>query len=203
MTVNSVEGQGINAPVVTWTTTFTLSLNPGTGPLNGTLIGTILAGTSSITVSGLSLDTAQTGVMLKATVTAGDTLAPGNSAAFSVIAGTATHLVITGSAMQTAGTTQNLTITAYDGFGNIDQSYTGGKSLTFSGANPSTSPVIPPTVTNSGGVATNFGTATSITFASGVAHVSSGSNGVMALYKVETPTIAATDGSIALQGPTA
>lgn len=52
-----------------------------------------------------------------------------------------------------------------------------------------------PTVTNSGGTAANFGAATAITFANGVATVSGSNNGVMRLYKVETANIIVSDGS--------
>ncbi|MDB5230349.1 MAG: Mucin-22, partial [Chitinophagaceae bacterium] len=76
----------------------------------------------------------------------------------------ATKLVVTGSASQTAGTTQNLTITAQDANGNTITSYTGDKSLTFSGANSSSSPVTTPKVTDKTGSAIAFGTATTITF---------------------------------------
>src|SRR5439155_84682 len=85
-----------------------------------------------------------------------------------------------------------LTITAQDAYGNTDTSYTGDHSLTFSGANASTSPVTQPTVTNKTPSAVNFGTATTITFASGV----NSAGGTMKLYKVETAAIAVTDGTI-------
>ncbi|MGC9974332.1 MAG: fibronectin type III domain-containing protein, partial [Gaiellaceae bacterium] len=93
----------------------------------------------------------------------------------------------------TAGQADNLTITAKDAAGNTVTSYTGSYNLTFSGAGTTGS--FTPTVTNSSGVATNFGSATAITFTNGVATVSSGSNGVMTLYKVESANITVTDGS--------
>jgi len=77
----------------------------------------------------------------------------------------ATRLVITGSTTQTAGTENNLTITAKTASGNTATSYTGDKSLTFSGANAAPNGA-QPTVTNKDGSATNFGTATTITFVS-------------------------------------
>jgi hypothetical protein len=112
----------------------------------------------------------------------------------------ATHLVITGSASQTAGTTQNLTITAKDGGGVTDTGYIGDKSLTFSGASIALDGTTHPTVKDKTGAATNFGTATTITFTLGVATVSAGSNGVMALYKAESAVIACTDGTISAAG---
>jgi Domain of unknown function DUF11 len=114
--------------------------------------------------------------------------------------GSATKLVITGSTTQTAGVSQNLTLTAEDASGNTATGYTGSKNLTFSGANSSTNPVTAPTVTNSSGTAIAFGTATAITFTSGAAIVSGSNNGVMVLYKAESATISATDGSISSSG---
>src|SRR5207253_7711426 len=107
---------------------------------------------------------------------------------------------ITGSGTQTAGTTQNLTITAKDAAGNVATSYTGDKTLTFSGAGASSNPVTNPTVTSKTGTAANFGSPETITFSNSVATVSGSSNGVMTLFKVETATIAVTDGAISAGG---
>lgn len=46
----------------------------------------------------------------------------------------ATRLKITGDAHQIAGTSQDITITALDDNGNVDESYSGSKIITFSGA---------------------------------------------------------------------
>ncbi|MGA3058495.1 MAG: hypothetical protein ABSE70_10755 [Candidatus Limnocylindrales bacterium] len=86
-----------------------------------------------------------------------------------------------------AGATDNLTIIMGDPYGNPVTTYTGSHNLTFAGA--STIGTYVPTVTNSGGTATNFGTATAITFTAGVATVSGSSNGVMRLYKVEAAPV--------------
>ncbi|MHA8100181.1 hypothetical protein VR479_12890, partial [Aquirufa aurantiipilula] len=67
--------------------------------------------------------------------------------------------------------------------------YTGAKSLTFSGANSSSSPATAPKVGS-----TDFGTATSVTFSDGVATAS------MSLYKVESASISVTDGSLTANG---
>jgi hypothetical protein len=106
----------------------------------------------------------------------------------------ATRLVLTGSGTQTAGDSQELTITAKDASGNTDTTYTGSKSLVFSGAGSSANPVTVPTVTDSSGTAIRFGSATAINFNNGVATVSGGANGAMTLYKAETATISVTDG---------
>ena len=173
----------------------TFAKTAGTGTVAGLGSVNAVAGVATLTVTGNAVG--------PVTITASATgLAPGtgNPISFNVVAAAATRLVITGSSTQTAGTTQNLTITAKDGSGNIDTNYTGDKALTFSGANASTSPVTSPTVTSKTGTTVNFGTATTITFSNGVATVSGSSNGVMTLFKVETATIAVTDGSISAGG---
>ncbi|MCX6235923.1 MAG: HYR domain-containing protein [Bacteroidetes bacterium] len=115
-------------------------------------------------------------------------------------AGIAMKFIITGTGAQTAGTPDNLTIFASDTFGNTDMTYTGDKSLIFSGASSSTNPVTQPTVKDKDGNQVNFGTPTTITFINGVATVSEGNNGVMTLYKAEMANIVATEGSITTTG---
>jgi hypothetical protein len=120
-----------------------------------------------------------------------------NGSGLSVIvsAGTAASISLAAATTTpTAGTSDNLTITALDTYGNTASGYTGAHNLTFAGA--STIGTFTPTVTNSSGVATNFGTTTAITFTNGVGSVSGSSNGVMTLYKAETALITVTDGSI-------
>ena len=107
------------------------------------------------------------------------------------------YMAITGTGTETAGVSQNITVTAYDAFNNIATRFTGAKSLTFSGAavaeayspTPATSPRV-----NSVG----FGAPTSLTFASGVVTTA------MNLYKVETASVAATntDNSITITADT-
>jgi hypothetical protein len=93
----------------------------------------------------------------------------------------------------TAGAGDNLTITAKDSAGNTVTAYSGDHTLTFSGA--STIGANNPTVTSKTGTAVSFGTAETITFASGVATVSGSNNGVMTLYKAETATVTVSDGT--------
>ncbi|MFA5356910.1 MAG: FG-GAP-like repeat-containing protein, partial [Candidatus Omnitrophota bacterium] len=100
--------------------------------------------------------------------------------------GTATQFTISGGATQTAGAANALTITAKDTYGNTATSYTGNKSLTFSGA--TSIGVYTPTVTDKDGSAVGFGTAAIITFASGI----STAGGSMVLYKAEDASITAT-----------
>jgi hypothetical protein len=60
-------------------------LNTGTGVLGGTLTTTILAGTNSGTISGVTYDVSESGVIVTASRTSGDVLQSGNSAAFNVL----------------------------------------------------------------------------------------------------------------------
>jgi hypothetical protein len=105
------------------------------------------------------------------------------------------------SATPTAGEANNLTITAFDAYGNLATTYAGSKNLTFSGA--TAIGTFKPTITNSSGTATAFGTATAITFSAGVATVSTGKNGAMTLYKAESPSISVTDGTVTTATPLA
>jgi hypothetical protein len=113
-----------------------------------------------------------------------------------VAAGTATKLVLTSStATPVAATGFNLTTTAQDAYGNTATGYTGAKNITFAGATASPSGALP-TVVNSAGTAVNFGTATALSFTSGVATPASSKNGFTKLNKVETASISASDGTI-------
>ncbi len=147
----------------------------------------------SAVFTGNAIGTAET----KATA---GTLAATNSGTITVMLGAAAKFIITGISAQVSGTTQDLTITAKDNGGNTDTSYTGDKSLIFSGANPSADPVKNPTVTDKAGVPVEFGSATTITFVNGIATVSTGKNGMMTVYKEETANIVATQGTITATG---
>ena len=154
--------------------------------------GDFVTGVANVTGKMKYTGTAATGTFTAATATTGRI---GMSNSVTVSAGGATHFVIAGSSSQTAGTPQNLTITAKDAAENTDLGYTGDKSLTFSGANSSTDPVITPKIVDRNGSDVSFGTPTTITFASGVATVAAGKNGAMKLYKAETAPIVATEGT--------
>ena len=118
------------------------------------------------------------------------------STSFDIVAGAATQFAVAGSATQTAGTASVLTLTALDAQGNIAASYTGSKSVTFSGASSSLNPVTVPTVTDASGTPRAFGTPTTIAFTNGVATAVDGKNGLLTLYRAEAATIDATDGTI-------
>jgi hypothetical protein len=113
-----------------------------------------------------------------------------------VTVGPADHFTLTvASTTPGAGVADNLTITAKDAAGSTVTTYTGSHSLIFSGA--SAGPIgTAPTVVNSAGTATAFGTATALTFTAGVAAVASSKNGVMKLYKAGAAAISVTDGAI-------
>lgn len=117
--------------------------------------------------------------------------------------GAATKLVLTSStATPVAAAGFNLTTTAQDVYGNADTTYAGSKSITFSGASASPSGT-QPTVVNSGGTAVNFGSPTALTFASGVAAVTSQKNGYAKLNKAGATSISATDGTLTTPTPLA
>ncbi|MDD4938793.1 MAG: filamentous hemagglutinin N-terminal domain-containing protein [Candidatus Omnitrophica bacterium] len=99
------------------------------------------------------------------------------------------HFTITGTSGQTAGTSNQLTITAIDGAGGISVSFTGDKALIFSGGNSIGS--FTPTATDKNGAAIDFGTATTVTFTNGVATA----GGSMVLYKAETAAITVSYGA--------
>ena len=81
--VQSQDVDGIPSPVVA-DTSVVLSLTTGTGTLGGTLTSTITAGTNSVTISGVTYSKIESGVVITATRTSGDSLAAGNSAPFNV-----------------------------------------------------------------------------------------------------------------------
>ena len=84
ITVKSQDNSS-NPQNVTSATSFSISLNTGTGVLGGTLSGTIPAGANSVTISGLTYNKEENGVILTATRTSGDVLTAGNSTAFNVL----------------------------------------------------------------------------------------------------------------------
>lgn len=116
--------------------------------------------------------------------------------ALTISAGAATKYTLAAeSTTPTAGTVDNLTITALDTYGNTATSYTGSHSVVFSGASASPGGNTP-TVADSDGDETPFGTATEIVFSAGVASGSGGVNGAMELFKSGAASIKATEGSI-------
>lgn len=163
---------------------------------NGTYQATVTAPTVLSTTSGVFSATINS-----SSVEGGTGLAQSETVTY--VPGLAAVLILTGTGTQTAGGSQDLTITAEDSYGNTATSYTGDKSLTFSGASTAPDSTSVPTVTDKTGSAVDFGTATTITFSAGVASVSSGSNGAMVLYAAETAAVSVTDGSVSSASPLA
>lgn len=121
--------------------------------------------------------------------------------AVTVAAAAASKLVLTAATTTpVAAASNNLTTTARDAYENTATSYTGAKSLIFSGASASPSGAAP-TVVNGAGAAINFGAATVLEFTAGVAAVSSSKNGLMRLNKAGATSVSATDGTISTAAP--
>ena len=138
VTVQSQQPGG-TACNVTTNTTITLSLNAGTGTLGGNLTGTILAGSSSVTITGVTYTVAQSGVQIAASATSGVTLSSGVSAAFTVSPGNQT-ITFPSPGNQTYGVAPiTLTATASSGL-SVSYSVTAGpatvsgNTLTLTGA---------------------------------------------------------------------
>ena len=186
--VQAVDANGL-ARNVTQDTAVTLSLNTGTpGSLGGNLVGTITAGSSSTTVSGVLYFTAESGVQLTATATSGDSLTPVNSAVFTVIPDT-TPTALTVSdfpSSQTAGTTGNVTVTAKTPSGNVATSYVGTVHFTSNDGQA----VLPSNYTF---VAGDFGTHT---FASGVTLKTAGASQSITATDTVIPSITGTESPI-------
>lgn len=115
--VRSVDQYG-NTSNVAANTAFSFSVGAGTGALSGTTTGTITAGTSTVTVSGVIYDTMESGVKIQATRTSGDSLTSAQSNAFTVNAGPASQLTISTLSAQTAGTGFGVTVNSKDQYGN-------------------------------------------------------------------------------------
>ena len=117
VTVNVTDQYGQASNVVA-DTTITLSLNTGTGTLGGTLTGTVTAGTSTVTIAGVTYDTAENGVILAAAASGGDTLSSDTSAAFNVTAAAANKLSINTITTRTAGTGFSVVVDVLDAYDN-------------------------------------------------------------------------------------
>ncbi len=125
-------------------------------------------------------------------VTDGNLNATGHTLSLTVNPASANSLTL--SAVTTtpnAGSTDQLTLTAYDLYDNIATGYTGAESgYIFSGVNSISSYI--PTVTDNSGTPVDFGTPETLTFSNGVSSL----GGNMTLYKAETASVTATQGSL-------
>jgi hypothetical protein len=163
----TVEARDVNgvAANVTADTAVTLSLKSGDGVLGGTLTGTILSGTSSATITGVTYSKAQSGVELTATRTSGDSLIACDSGAFAPTPGAFAQLQVlmpgetadpgsatgkTGSpTAQAVATAFNVTVNAVDANWNlISTNDTVAITSSDSGA------MLPPNAALSGGTGT-------------------------------------------------
>jgi hypothetical protein len=127
--------------------------------------------------------------------TPGSSINPSSVAALSAlpkIVVAATNFIISGSNTMNAGDTQAITIKATDSLGNIDENYTGPKTIVFSGASVAVkSPTLSyyPVETTSG---IQFGSDTPVSFNLGE---SSSQVGIQ-LFKSELAVIKATEGTV-------
>jgi hypothetical protein len=106
--------------------------------LGGTLTGTISAGTSQVTISGATYTKAESGIIITATRSSGDVLAPGDSAGFTVNPGLASALAFTtqpGSASVGTSLPGPPTVAVRDNLGNLVTSSTASITIGI-GSNP-------------------------------------------------------------------
>ncbi len=152
------------------TDTVTLAIasadNPGSGTLGCTdgLTATVSSGVASFT--GCAITKAGSDYELTASsVTSTSLTAPANANSFNITAGTFAQFAVGVAATATAGTATSVTLTAEDSDGNTATSYTGSKTINWTGPANSpntTAPTLPSgTVTFSAGVST---TSLSVTF---------------------------------------
>ena len=214
LTVTAKDAKG--GTVTTYTGTHEITFSGAPASPNGTVSTVVDSGGAPVnfgtataltfTAGVAAVSSSKNGVMKlyakgEADIEAGDgSISTTTPLEVTVASATAAKFALTAaSTTPTAGEADNLTIAAQDAYGNLATSYTGSKSLTFSGA--ATIGANKPTVANSSGTAVAFGTATALTFSAGIASVSSSKNGVMTLYKAESPSISATDGTVTTAVP--
>jgi hypothetical protein len=101
--------------------------------------------------------------------------------------GVAVYLMVTGSSSMTVGESNELTITAYDAYGNVATSYSGSQDLTFSGPSSALDGTMP-TVEG-----TDVGISTAVNFTNGVSDP-----GAVTLisFMAEATEVDVTDGTI-------
>ena len=115
--VNAVDAA--STPIaVTADTRVALSVFTGTGTLGGTTAGTIPNGSSSFTISNVTYDKAESGVVLRATRVSGDALTSGDSNAFNVVGGAANKLSVVTIADQGQNVAFSVTVNVLDASNN-------------------------------------------------------------------------------------
>lgn len=116
-------------------------------------------------------------------------------AQLSTISGPHNAYIISGGGVATAGLVHAAALRMADVFGNTVTSFTGDKTLTFSGLSIGLNK-LNPTITNKAGVPSNFMLPIAITFTNGV--MTAGGN--ILPYKAETKIISCTDGTYTSSG---
>jgi len=118
--VVEAQDSGGTAQNVSQDTLVTLSVTTGSETLGGTVSGTIIAGNNQVTISGATYTKAEGGVVVTVSRTSGDTLAPGDSAPFTVVAGPIAKfaLVLASPQANSLAFTGVNTLTAQDAEGN-------------------------------------------------------------------------------------
>ncbi|HEY4020001.1 MAG TPA: hypothetical protein VGM75_15020, partial [Pseudonocardiaceae bacterium] len=174
VTVTAQDAYQNKATSYTGTKTLAWS-GPGTAP-DGTHVPTyptnpVTFGSGAATVS-ITLYRSET-----TTLAASDSTISGTSRSFMVAAAAASQFNVPTPATQVAGIAFSLTLTAQDQYQNKAISYTGSKTLTWSGPNGAPDGTDAPSYTNPA-------------FSSGTASVT------ITLVKAESPTLKATDGTI-------
>ncbi|MBS1492020.1 MAG: T9SS type A sorting domain-containing protein [Bacteroidetes bacterium] len=189
VTVQSQDAGNI-ASNVNSTTGITLTLNSGTGSLGGTLTGSITNGSNTVVISGVTYNTAESGVSILASTNSGMSLTAGASSNFTVLSA-ADHLTFV-SVPASANVSTNLTaftVEARRSDNSVDLNYTG--SITLSKA--SGPGAISGTTTKSAvsGVATyndiQFNTAGSITMSASDGTIT-GTSGSVTINNVTSAT---------------
>ncbi len=127
--VRSVDALGVPNNVTT-ATTVTLSLNSGTGTLGGTLTGTIPVGANTVVFSNVTYNTAEAGVSVRATASAGMALGVVNSPTFTVATGASYVLYENFENIGYINTPANpWRVVAYRTDGTVDVGYSGAVTL--------------------------------------------------------------------------
>lgn len=151
-TIQAVDAGNLAANVSV-NTTVTVAVANGTGALTGTVTGVIASGTNTLILNNLKYNTAQNGVQLSATATAGMTLQPATSAPFNVLA-VATNLAFVSfpNYGQNGQPIATFTVEARRADQAVDVNYTGNITLTkLTGTGSVSGTLVKPAV---GGVAT-------------------------------------------------
>ncbi len=129
VTVQSVDGGG-NPAAVSQNTTFSLSVAAGSGVLSGTTSGTITAGNTSVIISGINYNVAESNVRIAASRISGDNLSAGTSAPFSVGVGATGQAFVGLQTVANAGKAlRTFTVEARRSDGTLDASYQGNVTI--------------------------------------------------------------------------